>query len=1133
MRKDVVLSVMRAELRLTRRLVRYWIFLTLALVSGLVIYLYYSVLHAIFSSYSATAASIGPRFLIGSMGLYYVAFFLFGLVFMAFDVRARDVRERMVEVLDARPMTTPELMVGRFTAQLLAAWVPAWVMVGLMQLLGFALPALGAPIGQPLQPTSLVMFTLFMCLPAMAFGLALTYLVTLLVRNRLIAAVVTIGVLVGIIWASLKVSPVASVLLDVSGMYSVVFPSDILPAMVDLVGLLQRLGYLVAASGLLALAVAVHPRLDGGSRRLRAALGAGLMTVAVVLLGAGAVLRASNISQLDSWLAAHEDRASEVRPDITRIEALADINPGKTISVEAEISISAPDEAGLDQVLLTLNPGFEVHEVTIDGSEISFEHSDGLLELDQRLEPGAQRRVSIRYSGKPDIRFGYVDAVRTPERLPAIEAQLYILGYDRGLNDRRYVALMPAIAWLPLAGAAVESKAGTDQGPDFFDVDLQITVPDGWLAAGPGARHDESSTEGRSTFRFNPGAPVDGVAVAASVFETYSFDAEGIKLELLLTPGHLRTVEDLSDARDAIRERVADLVQEFAEAGLAYPYDGFTVVEAPNALRGFGGGWRLGSVLSQPGMMLVRELGFPLARFDVPFRDESDYQDHEGGLPQAKLERLEEFFINDFSGGNLFTGAARSLFLAQCSARGPGREALDWTLDELGTLMMSDTRGYFSAHLYSPEMNAKIGQVIQGHLIGGGGGHFADSLIEVFASSPEVWKAVLDTSPVDIDPWDDPQKAIDGLSLKAGTLAQVIYDDLGFEGSAALLAALRRDFIGTTFTLDDVVAAADLQDEGLGRMIEDLLTTTNLPGLIGQHAEAYRLPDGADGGARYQLNLVVRNDEMTPGLFRVVYYVGADDDQEREESEPLRIDAESAVRFSTILTRPPTGVWVHPYLSLNRSNFRVPLAEVDETIVVEAEPLEGVTMMELEIADSDAVIIDDLDDGFEVSEGGGRSGLRLGAKGQDDAELDQGLPVEEFGPMPRAWSRASSATAYGRYRHTLAWMRKGKGESSARFTGAVPQSGVWELAIHLPHKQRFRVARNWGVWKLAIVQGDERHEIDFDAGEAPRGWNLVDSFDLESGDVTVEFSDETTGMIVVADAVRWTPIGRTGGEAGQ
>ncbi|MEN8163139.1 MAG: hypothetical protein ABFS37_03340 [Acidobacteriota bacterium] len=1133
MRKDVVLSVMWAELRLTRRLVRYWIFLSLALLSGMLIYIYYSGLHAFFSSFSATAAIIGPRFLIGAMGLYYVAFFLFGLVFMAFDVRARDVRERMVEVLDARPMTTPELMVGRFTAQLLAAWVPAWLMVALMQLLGSALPALGSPIGEPLQPTSLVMFTVFMCLPAMAFGLALTYLVTLLVRSRLIAAVVTVGVLVGVIWASFKVSPIASVFLDVSGMYSVVFPSDILPAMVDLVGFLQRLGYLVAAFGLLALAVAVHPRLDGGSRRLRAALGAGLMAVAVVLLGAGGVLRASNLRQLDSWLAAHEARASEQRPDIIRIEAATDIDPGKTISVEAEISIAAPGEAALAQVLLTLNPGLELHEVTTDGSDIGFEHSNGLLELDLRLAPGTRRRVKLRYSGKPDIRFGYLDSVRTPERLSAMDSQLYILGYDRGLNDRRYVALMPAIAWLPLAGAAVESKAGTDQGPDFFDIDLQVTVPEGWLAAGPGARHDQGTTDGRSTFHLNPGAPVDGAAVIASVFESFALDIEGLRLEMLLTPGHLRTVENLSDARDAIRERVADRLQEFAEAGLAYPYDGFTLVEAPNALRGFGGGWRLGSVLSQPGMMVVRELGFPLARFDVPFRDESDWQDHEGGLPQARLERLEEFFINDFSGGNLFSGATRSFFLTQCSARGPGREALNWTLDELGTLLAADARGYFSAHLFSAEMQGKIGQAIQGHLIGGGRGHFADSVIEVFASRPAVWKAVLDGAPVDIDPWDDPQKTIDGLSLKAGTLAQVIYDDLGFEGSVALLASLRRDFSGTTFTLDDVVAAAEQQAPGLGRIIEDMLTTTRLPGLVGQQADSYRLPDGADGGARYQLNLIVRNDEPTPGLFRVVYYVGADDDQERQESDPLRIDGQGAIRFSTVLTRPPTGVWVNPYLSLNRSSFRVPLPEVDETVIIEAEPSEGVTMVEFEVADTDAVIVDDLDEGFEVVEGGGRSGLRLGARGQDDAELDNGLPVEEFGPLPRAWSRATSATAHGRYRHTLAWMRKGKGESRAQFTGEVLKPGPWELEIHLPHKQRFRVARNWGVWKLAVVQGDDRHEIDFDAKEAPRGWNLVDSFDLDDGEVIVEFSDETTGMIVVADAVRWTPVRRTGGEVAQ
>ncbi len=1133
MRRDVVLSVMWAELRLTRRLVRYWIFLTLALLSGLLIYLYYCGLHAVFSSFSATAANIGPRFLIGAMGLYYVGFFLFGLVFMAFDVRARDVRERMVEVLDTRPMTTPELMTGRFVAQLLAAWAPAWLMVGLMQLLGFALPLLGAPIGEMLQPTSLVMFTVFMCLPALAFGLALTYLVTLLVRNRLIAAVVTVGVLGGIIWASFKVSPVASVFLDVSGMYSVVFPSDILPAMVDLVGLLQRLGYLVAAGGLLALAVAVHPRLDGGSRKVRAAFGAVLLVAGVAFLGLGSGLRASKLRQLDTWQTAHEARASEVRPDIVRIEATTTIDPGKAISVDAEMVIAAPGAVAMDGVLLTLNPGLEVQAVSVDGKDIPFEQGDGLLDLDLQLQPGVQRTVSFRYSGEPDIRFGYLDAVRTPERLSAMDSQLYILGYERGLNDRRYVALMPGIAWLPMAGVAVESDAGNAVGPDFFDIDLRVTVPTGWLVSGPGARHDEGSSNGLAEFRFHPGAPVDGAAVVASVFESFAVDVDGIRLELLLTPGHLRTVTDLADASIAIKERVADRLREFADAGLAYPYDGFTLVEAPNALRGFGGGWRLGSVLAPPGMMLVRELGFPLARFDVPFRDEADWQDHEGGLPQAKLERLEEFFINDFSGGNLFTGTARSFFLSQCSARGPGLEAVDWTLDELGTLLASGTRGYFSAHLFSAEMGSKIGEAIQSHLLNRGRGHFADSVIKVFSSRPAVWKAVLGTSPTEIDPGADPQKAIDALSLKAGTLAQVIYDDVGFEGSAALLASLRRDFSGTAFTLEDFVARAEVQDEGLGQMIKDLLATTDLPGLVGDHAEAYRLADGDDGGARYQLNLVVRNDEATPGLFRVAYSVGADDEEEQEESEPLRIDGRSAIRFSTVLTRPPTGVWVNPYLSLNRSGFRVPLSEVDEGAVVETEPLEGVTPVDVAIVDDGAIIIDDLDEGFEVIDGGGRKGFRLGARDSDDAELDQGLPVEEFGPLPKTWSRASSATAFGRYRHTVAWMRKGKGDSHAEFAGEIPKPGTWELEIHLPHKQRFRVARNWGVWKLSIVQEDDRHEIDFDAGEAPRGWNLVDSFDLSSGEVTVEFSNETTGMIVVADAVRWKPVGRSVEGAGQ
>ncbi len=56
----------------------------------------------------------------------------------------------------------------------------------------------------------------------------------------------------------------------------------------------------------------------------------------------------------------------------------------------------------------------------------------------------------------------------------------------------------------------------------------------------------------------------------------------------------------------------------------------------------------------QPGMVLMREIGFPTARFDVPFRKPEQFRDREGGVARAKREVLEQSFANDFSGGSAF-----------------------------------------------------------------------------------------------------------------------------------------------------------------------------------------------------------------------------------------------------------------------------------------------------------------------------------------------------------------------------------------------------------------------------------------------------------------------------------------------
>ena len=60
-----------------------------------------------------------------------------------------------------------------------------------------------------------------------------------------------------------------------------------------------------------------------------------------------------------------------------------------------------------------------------------------------------------------------------------------------------------------------------------------------------------------------------------------------------------------------------------------------------------------------------------------------EFKDLEGGITQAKLSCLRTFFINDISGGNILSGAARNFFLHQTSAQGPEAIALNYVMEVL------------------------------------------------------------------------------------------------------------------------------------------------------------------------------------------------------------------------------------------------------------------------------------------------------------------------------------------------------------------------------------------------------------------------------------------------------------------
>lgn len=1133
---SAVLAIARAEARLTRRLARYWVFMVLAFVLSLVAFLYYCTLHGLFSSYSATVSSIGPRWLVAAVGQYFVLIMMVGLVFLGFDLLGRDRRERVVEVMDSRPFTNLELVFGRFLGVLLPAWLPVVVLAVVIQGLGWALPRLGAPIGEPTQPWSMVGLVFQMALPAFAFTLGMVFLVTVLVRHRLAAAILSIAVLGGMFFAAVWLPISWGPLFDIVGAYQVDFPSDLVPRIADAVGWSQRGGVLIAALGLVALAAALHPRLDGGSKPRAFAVAGGVILLGVAVLAGCVGSRFADIRALDTWEAAHAARAETPSPDVRSVTGRVDVDPGRRLALDLELEVAAPAGESLDSLLFSFNPGLRVTAVEGAGGALRFDQADGLLEV----WPGAPVteatpvRFRVAAEGRPDRRFGYLDSAKTPEKLTPREAQLFLLGYERSVFRSRFVALSAGGRWLPVAGPDVGRADPRRRPRDPFVLDLEVTVPDGWTPAAPGRRQDTGEP---GTFRFAPVAPVDSVALVAGRFESFAADIDGVRCELLVAPKHSGRLQVFAAAKDEIEDWIRDRLEGAARSGLGYPYDGFTMVEVPTVLRGFAGGWRMDTALAPSAMLLVKESGLPTARFDLAFDEPEDFEDVEGGMPAAMRDRLATFVLNDFSGGSLQVGAARSFFHHLVAPAGPAGLALDFVLDELTTLQVFDTRGYFSAHMFGPEMQQAIGSAISGYFAGGRqDGDFASAVIRAFTSRPEVWDAVLGRSLVDLDTQAEPQRAFDALTLKAGALARSLHDELGAEHAGELLARLRADHLGGRFELSDVVAAAEAVGEpGVGQLFEDWLTTTELPGFVAQRAEAFRLSDGEGGAPRYQLEVEIRNDEPVAGMVRVETVVGEEaSDRETLESELIRVDGRSAVRWGRVLSRPPTSVSVVPYLSLNRGPFVVPLDEIDAERITNVDAFAGVEPIEWRPGDDDAVIVDDLDDGFRVTGEADRRGLRLGARDRDDAEMDQGLPRADFRGVPRVWSRAEAESAWGRYRHTMAVVRSGSGAQQAEMTAELPSPGPWQLEVHLPDKRRFGRSRTWGSWTLRIRSSGEPHEVAFDAGTADRGWNLVGAFELPAGEVTVVFGNDTDGDLVVADAVRWTPASeRAIAEAGR
>ena len=1167
MKYSIFLALAIAEIRTTLRLVRTWI-LVIAAVS-LMVYLYVLELndHETYSSMSSSAASANARFVIGvstigtrTLSEYLLLLFQIGIVALAFDIRSRDIRDRIVDVIDSKPITNLELLSARLSSITFLMILVTAAAIGLLVVVGSTLEYFDLPYGGSIEPVSVISFLLMDLAPNLIFWGALSLFLAVLIRIRLVVFTALIGLALANFWITpFLPTYLAEALVGTTSM--VIVPSDLAPEFTNGAILLQRLAMVLLAAGLVLASAAIQSRTDGSSKFVREGIAIVCLFFSVGIQSTCIYTAIEANNDTARIAAVHEAMSKVPRADILHIEGAVSIDPGHELDVEYRITFESPTEM-VDVLLFAFNPGFRIVAIELDGEPVRHRFEDGLIHIfDPHKESHKAKELRIVAYGKPDINFAYLDSRlnRLSEKL--IEGiALRRLGVRSALNDNSYVALMPAIKWYPTSGAAYGEEAIEETPRDQFTLDLTVDIPPSWSIAGPGAREILSESD-TTRVRFAPNTTVPSVALLASRFARQSTDVAGHEFELLMNPKHLSNVSLFSATLPRLKTELEEILTRANDFDLPYPFGTFAVVEVPASLRVYGGGSRMNSVHALPGILLLRETGFPTANFESRIRSIAEETMLSSKLPDSILYRLlEAYFSNDFDGGNPFTSASRNFMNFQTEATGYGAIALSYLVDVLATKIITEREGFFSIY-YAGSPTAiqttavrllKRSEVIdtrpQTHIV---------TLRDYLVNRPQVWDGMLSTALVDLDFKDSPKHALDVLFLKVDALADALHDIIGADNIALLLSELRSRHAGGSYTYDDFLKLATEHGINLNQVLDQWLDGTELPGFQIHETETVRLADDDQGAPVYQTSFYLANEQPAPGVVEISFYVRRPSyGSFRSDVKPLLINPESYSRIALHSESAIEQIGVRPYLSLNRETFVIKVNEPDSW---EPQNIEKMQLIEHEVdrrpEDDGSIVVDDLDPEFTIIGNEIRerefspATLRSMASFDGiflDKSLDQNLPAwSSYSLFESSCYRVSNhRQAWGKYRQAMVvCFPPDTHMLRSNFETNLPFDGRWSLDYFFPIGQtgsmsvirvgddvdRFALRSLYyafpptGSYPITIRNNDSSLAVEFDLAAASHGWNRLGEYQLKRGKVDVEVQASEQKVLHV-DAIRWTPI---------
>jgi len=1007
------------------------------------------------------------------------------IAFIVGDFRASDERAGIYEVVASRPISTAELVMGKYLGVVGALATLSLVILALTLLIQAAKISI---TGTPFTLKPYLTYLLLMNLPGLVFMSAVTFFLGSLLRRQTAVTLVAISYALGVLFF---LGRKYDGIYDFGSFFAPLFYSDLL-GLGDIARIVEiRVFYVFLSFLFFGLSIERYPRLSQSMPWTwfgRGLASFGLISASIVYLYM-VNQDATRIAYRESNLTYQTSFADRPIPEVSHYDLdLAVMERGVPLGGSAVLHLVNANPSPLDTLILNLNPGLEISSITLlSGESIEWFRRHSVIEVTLAIPPGDSAKVKISYAGHIDVDGFDLLRQEDQKRLRKRSSGPGTKGDLTAWIRANSVFLPPRSRWYPVPG--VDYGYDFERPVSFSTATIGISAPSSMVLVTQGKPANPEMLGKRKRTTWQVEKPVPSFSLNGGHYAVYEASIHGIDCALYIHPSHEKQVAFFEDAREETveaLEQILDVMEQ--ETGMPYPYPRLSLVEVPFQVQWYYEGWQETGGLAQPGVLMVEEDVVMRMGFRRRFRWTQRRQRQNDDPARVKRDLLvsslfSTFFAQEASRSGIYRSPVVQLWSFDRKFAGNNYALLKrgmplFMQKHLGTELQQSFytgRRRFRGRLRRPSRTV---------------GTSWDTLVSKMQTR----------SFADLNPMEEAglyRAVVDAKGPPLFGMIQAVMGDEDFRSALGTFESGSRYETSSFADFEKAVVADTVenqQGQQLKRLMHDWLHGTQVPGYTLTKVKAHKVDDGW-GMVVYQVIVRIRNGETGRGFVQVKA-LGTED----EATRGVEIEGGQEVEVGLILWERPTRVSVDPFFARNRRVLMAPLR-------IPEKPKEGkarsyvrvVTAQEAPITE---IIVDNDDEGFSMPIRRVQRFLRPELKGDN-------------------WRERQIPFAFGRYETNFRWKYPGDGSQPAVWSTRLPHGGDYDVYYYyIPSRmrRRFRLASRFTV---LVTHGSEVDTLALEGGDLKGGWNLLGRYRLkENEEVSVELQDRANGRLY-ADAVRW------------